>query len=687
MTYPSNQPLIKKVLFFTAILVGFLCVSSCSPASEIIIPSGTSPTATTTKLPSTTPSATPTTSPSPTLSPSPSPSPLPTLTDTPQPTPFAGVKTNQILMLCTDGYAENYYDYICNPANNQCYGISNSGYFLHDLQEGRTLRYISEQDYRFSWALADGIDPDFLENLEFIKRWFEARCCASVLAVSPDGKSMIMNVYSEAGGDQGHLYWAQTGMTTFRKILTYQYHYYLDDIAINQNHVAIKMPDEEGKDSIFIIEFASGNMKKLPNQDAYELNWVPGHPLLSYWYREGIGLYNAETGQNVLIARDGGSHTWSPTGQEMIFKRDSALFSLDRKSLEVKSLTELNNYLGENSPKNISLSPDGRYLFSMVSVRETSSRKYQWLLWDREKKKGTVIAQVPDVYYVFLGNKPRWSPDGKWLLHDFVLTPELINPSIKREGGGVSAHYLCNVIKKSCQRLGPEAENPYICRNAAWNKGLNVGETNSLLREFYKLDKGSRSLAPFPIEQVTINNPDPSGWYGEPDWRSPILIQHPFQIDVEMDRKNGSYTALTLHGKLREPYGEWWEGVHVFIVGKGENHTWVEVRDGRYESTNKILSLTGVEETDQLSIMFYDPKGKSFSVLDGNGDTVRFLVDGQIKRIIDVTQLNGIHLPDGLFPNHVVYPGFSLGPEAELELNRFDLTWDLDYTPDPTQTP
>jgi endo-1,4-beta-xylanase len=89
----------------------------------------------------------------------------------------------------------------------------------------------------------------------------------------------------------------------------------------------------------------------------------------------------------------------------------------------------------------------------------------------------------------------------------------------------------------------------------------------------------------------------------------------------------------------------WWEGVTALGIESSGGKYVLQVRDGTSEQLSASIPI-GYPATEPIQVLFDQPEGKSFSVL--NDDGVRLVR-------VDLTALPGVNLPGGLFPKREFY--------------------------------
>ena len=138
---------------------------------------------------------------------------------------------------------------------------------------------------------------------------------------------------------------------------------------------------------------------------------------------------------------------------------------------------------------------------------------------------------------------------------------------------------------------------------------------------------------------------------------APIPLVAPLKIEMTgMQVSGGTSATIKVLGIPEPTTGDWWQGITRMDVGYNQGHYSIGIRDGRTAST--ALSINLPLTTDQgIQIVFDQPEGKSIHILDGAGNEVQ---------TVNLTTRPELNLPDGLFPNGVVYIGTALPPQTSL---------------------
>lgn len=620
------------------------------------------------------PSTTPTFTPSPTLTITPTITSSPTMTFTPSPTPIGGGISSQLKLLCTDYYDKKINDFFLNPYTNSYRQIRLSGYYIYDIAEDTYFDYIAKGRME-DQLLLSGIDPEFLSDIQLRDNWIYSRCCTRLLAVAPDGKSILIDIYSDAGNDKHKIYWLKKGKTVFKKVFEGANGYYLDPhISKETNKVVVFMIDNDEQRGVYLFDLNDGLVKKIYDEEAYDISWANDGVHVTFSNGEELRKLNVETLEEKTISKDVYSFAWSPDGSKIIYKKRSGIYLSNKDGSNETELSELNDEIEDNAVYNIDWAPNGEKVIFLISKNNGTGDRYQWIVWDLEKNTWKVIASTPGVYMVFRGNTPEWSPDGNWFVNDFVVTNNLVNPKLERSGGGVPVQYLCNINQGTCKRLSPTNEDTFICKFSLWNNGLDYQNKNSMLDIMNEL-KG-KNVDYFHHKQKTvIENIDIKNWQRRLDYWNPIFVRHPFKIDFDVDWKNGDFAAITLAGKLNTPHSEWWSSYNGLYIAKSKDQTWLEFIDGWSENSSTRAFLDAGNEITEFTIVFHDRNGKVISVVDKSGNPIKLDINGEKYEVLDITKIQDIHLPNGVFPNGVMYSGYTLPPESSLIINQLDLIW------------
>jgi GH35 family endo-1,4-beta-xylanase len=154
------------------------------------------------------------------------------------------------------------------------------------------------------------------------------------------------------------------------------------------------------------------------------------------------------------------------------------------------------------------------------------------------------------------------------------------------------------------------------------------------------------------LDTVTFSNTSNNYYDTE---SSPIPLAGSLKIEMTSTQVSGATNAAIKILGIPEPTsGDWWQGITRMDLGYTQGHYSIGIRDGRteYEALTIDLALT----TNQgIQIVFDQPEGKSFHILDGAGNEVQ---------TVDLTAKPELSLPNGLFPNGVVHVGTTMPPQS-----------------------
>jgi endo-1,4-beta-xylanase len=140
---------------------------------------------------------------------------------------------------------------------------------------------------------------------------------------------------------------------------------------------------------------------------------------------------------------------------------------------------------------------------------------------------------------------------------------------------------------------------------------------------------------------------------------SSIPLAAPLKIEMtSIQVSGGNSAAIKVLGIPSPTTGDWWQGITRMDVGYTQGHYSIGIRDGRTDVYALFINLPLT--TDQgIQIVFDQPEGKSIHIMDGAGNEVQ---------TVDLTTRPELSLPDGLFPNGVVYIGTTLPPQTSFTI-------------------
>ena len=137
-----------------------------------------------------------------------------------------------------------------------------------------------------------------------------------------------------------------------------------------------------------------------------------------------------------------------------------------------------------------------------------------------------------------------------------------------------------------------------------------------------------------------------------------IKLTQPLRVRIgSLTQKGTSYGVIKILG-IPESQEPWWKGITRLDLANNNGYYQIGVRDGTIEGWNVYWDLP-IKTSEQIQIIFEQVEGKSFSVLDK---------EGNIVKQVDLTKQTNINLPNGLFPQGNAYFGISTAPHASLVL-------------------
>ena len=135
-----------------------------------------------------------------------------------------------------------------------------------------------------------------------------------------------------------------------------------------------------------------------------------------------------------------------------------------------------------------------------------------------------------------------------------------------------------------------------------------------------------------------------------------LTLQDPLRVRIDGMVVNGaSFGSVKILG-IPESQDVWWKGITRLDITYNRGSYLLGIRDGSSENFAASIPIA-LRTSDPIQIVFDQPEGKSFAVLDGKGL--------ELKRV-DLTQMSTLHLPNGLFPERKVYIGTSTSPHSSL---------------------
>lgn len=157
----------------------------------------------------------------------------------------------------------------------------------------------------------------------------------------------------------------------------------------------------------------------------------------------------------------------------------------------------------------------------------------------------------------------------------------------------------------------------------------------------------------------TINIENPDNGYSMLEFAS-IKSDDPVHIRIDsLKAKVGSFDSLSLIGAQGNK-SLWWEGFILMSIYDNNGNYNFSIRDGMQEDYSYFSGDLGLKASEPIQFIFEQAEGKSFVIVDG---------DGRQIRQVDVTQLPGLNLPNGLFPEHKARIAASLSPNLSLGIS------------------
>lgn len=142
-----------------------------------------------------------------------------------------------------------------------------------------------------------------------------------------------------------------------------------------------------------------------------------------------------------------------------------------------------------------------------------------------------------------------------------------------------------------------------------------------------------------------------------------LTMEGPFEIRFRVETDGSSYGSIKLADQKNSATGNHWLGIRRVDFATIEGMLHVELRDGSTETAAANVPLP-LSDQETVIVNFLDANGKIFVVATEDGEPIA---------TVDVTQLEGLNLPDGLFPERRVYFGRVASPHAELKIPAISL--------------
>ncbi len=137
-----------------------------------------------------------------------------------------------------------------------------------------------------------------------------------------------------------------------------------------------------------------------------------------------------------------------------------------------------------------------------------------------------------------------------------------------------------------------------------------------------------------------------------------LTMEGPFWIRFRVQTDGSRYGSVKLADQKNSATGNQWLGIRRVDFATIEGTLHVELRDGSTETAAASIPLQ-LSDRETITVNFRDPAGKIFVVAGENGDPVA---------TVDVTQLDGLNLPNGLFPERRTYFGRVASAGSQLRI-------------------
>ncbi|MPM13100.1 hypothetical protein SDC9_59455 [bioreactor metagenome] len=153
---------------------------------------------------------------------------------------------------------------------------------------------------------------------------------------------------------------------------------------------------------------------------------------------------------------------------------------------------------------------------------------------------------------------------------------------------------------------------------------------------------------------IVMNNMESTNWLGT--GAGPFPIATPFDLKIEYSME-GDFGGITLYGNIGTPDSS---SLPRIVIGPMGKIGFINDQTG----TTQEYDIP-VENGKAFFLNFLDPQGKQIEVLTETGQAVKQF---------DVTKdLNGIDLPDGLFPNKEFFFDIQTAPKSKLEISQLSM--------------
>ncbi len=153
------------------------------------------------------------------------------------------------------------------------------------------------------------------------------------------------------------------------------------------------------------------------------------------------------------------------------------------------------------------------------------------------------------------------------------------------------------------------------------------------------------------IEPATEEQSD---WAVDPG-RHPVEV--PLRMHFGLQRTYENWAGIRIYG-TSDVADPWWKGINRMDITVDRQQYRLCVRDGSSENCNADIPLS-VPSDQELTLQFMDMNGKQIQVLDK---------DNNVQQEIDLTNIAGLNLPNGLFPEGWFQFGTTVGAPERLKV-------------------
>jgi GH35 family endo-1,4-beta-xylanase len=155
---------------------------------------------------------------------------------------------------------------------------------------------------------------------------------------------------------------------------------------------------------------------------------------------------------------------------------------------------------------------------------------------------------------------------------------------------------------------------------------------------------------------VTIT-PTPTEIWGYDMESAPWSLTNPVRIHIGKLSGQGVVKVLG-SPEGGESINNWWQGMTRMTIGINAGNYSLQILVGRSSLESATIDLNQSASLP-IQLVFDQPEGKSFVVLDGNGNELK---------AVDLATWPDLHLEGGLFPQRVFYFGTTAYPNSSLEV-------------------